>query len=107
MRRAAPQPMRLRRAWNVKELPTERRKRRPIRRNESGPGRPRRPRAIPNGVETLMATTVNKQRLVNQLLSQAKKAAAQDPSRTARPVLEEFVYALCRENASREQADRA
>jgi endonuclease III len=67
-------------------------------------------RAIPNGVENIMATTVNKQRLVTQLLALGKRAAAQDtvpPARAPRPVLEEFIYGLCRENATREQADRA
>jgi endonuclease-3 len=52
-----------------------------------------------------MATTVNKQRLVNQVLAQAKKAA--EPAVGARPVLEEFIYGLCRAGATPEQADRA
>jgi endonuclease-3 len=52
-----------------------------------------------------MTTTINKQRLLTQLLAAAKKVAgaAQDD----RPVLEQFIYGLCRENASPEQAERA
>jgi endonuclease-3 len=50
-----------------------------------------------------MATTINKQRLLNQLLAAAKRPAEPE----ARPVLEQFVYGLCREDASPEQADRA
>jgi endonuclease-3 len=52
-----------------------------------------------------MATTINKQRLLSQLLSTAPKSAAAVPE--ARPVLEEFIYGLCREGATPEQADRA
>jgi endonuclease-3 len=51
-----------------------------------------------------MATTLNKQKLVNQVLALGKKMA--DPA-DPRPVLEEFIYGLCRENATREQADNA
>jgi len=52
-----------------------------------------------------MATTINKKRLLTQVLSSARKAraAAEEPQ----PVLEQFVYALCREDATPEQADRA
>src|SRR5438309_1449484 len=52
-----------------------------------------------------MAITVNKQRLVNHLLSLGKKLA--QPLEDPRPVLEEFIYGVCRENATREQADQA
>lgn len=52
-----------------------------------------------------MATTINKQRLLNQLLTTARKAAGAEPE--ARPVLEQFIYAICRENASAAQADEA
>lgn len=52
-----------------------------------------------------MATTVNKQRLVANLLTLGKKKA--EPAAEPMPVLEEFIYGLCRENATREQADRA
>jgi endonuclease-3 len=52
-----------------------------------------------------MATTINKQRVLNQLLATASKSAGDGGA--ARPVLEQFIYALCREGATREQADRA
>ena len=52
-----------------------------------------------------MATTINKQRLLNQLFTTAKKTV--EPDEEARPVLQQFVYGLCRENATREQADAA
>lgn len=57
-------------------------------------------------MDTPMATTTNKQRLLAQLFTALKKAYDPDEPR-ARPVLEQFVYALCRENATREQADEA
>lgn len=48
----------------------------------------------------------NKQRLVNQLFTQlASKAPSGDAP--ARPVLEEFVYAILREGHTRESADQA
>jgi len=51
-----------------------------------------------------MATTINKQRLLSQVLASARKSTeGQEP----RPVLQEFIYALCREDATPEQADRA
>jgi endonuclease-3 len=53
-----------------------------------------------------MATTINKQRLLTYLFSALKKAYDPDES-ASRPVLEQFLYALCRENATREQADEA
>src|SRR5262249_21369024 len=50
-----------------------------------------------------MATTTNKQRVLNQLFAAGQRPA--DPD--ARPVLQQFIYGLCRENATPEQADRA
>jgi len=52
-----------------------------------------------------MATTINKQRVLNQLFATAPKNAA--VLEEARPVLEEFIYGLCREDATSEEADRA
>jgi endonuclease III len=59
-----------------------------------------------------MATTVNKQRLLTQLLGCAKKAGPEsrngaEGETQPRGVLEEFIFGLCRENATREQAERA
>jgi len=50
-----------------------------------------------------MATTINKKRLLTHLLAHAKKAR----NTGAPPVLEQFIYGLCREDATPEQADRA
>src|SRR6516165_2623964 len=53
-----------------------------------------------------MPTTTNKQRLLNQLfgaLAKAGKGADAGP----RPVLEQFLFAICREGVTREAADRA
>ena len=52
-----------------------------------------------------MATTINKQRLLTHLFNTAKKTVEVDEE--ARPVLQQFIYGLCRENATREQADEA
>jgi endonuclease-3 len=52
-----------------------------------------------------MATTINKQRLLTNLFGTAAKHAPEGGD--ARPVLEQFIYAICREDATREQADRA
>jgi endonuclease III len=52
-----------------------------------------------------MATTINKQRLLHHLFNAAKKMV--DGNEEARPVLQQFIYGLCRENATREQADEA
>jgi endonuclease-3 len=53
-----------------------------------------------------MATTINKQRLLTHLFTALKKAY--DPEEpVSRSVMEQFLYALCRENATREQADEA
>jgi endonuclease-3 len=52
-----------------------------------------------------MATTVNKQKILTHVLTglkQFKTKPAQD-----RPVLEQFVYAILRENTTRESADQA
>ena len=51
-----------------------------------------------------MATTVNKQRILNRLLS---SPLADVPEPEALPVLEQFIFALCRENATPEQAQLA
>jgi endonuclease-3 len=53
-----------------------------------------------------MTLAVNKQRVVAQLFTSFKRQY--EPAEpAARPVLEQFLYAICRENATREQADRA
>src|SRR5262249_54016173 len=53
-----------------------------------------------------MAITTNKQKVLSQLFTALKKrcdAADQE----ARPVLEQLVYGICREDATRDQADTA
>ena len=52
-----------------------------------------------------MATTTNKQRLLNQVLAAVPVEPGTDDD--PRPVLEQFIYGLCRENATPEQADGA
>jgi endonuclease III len=53
-----------------------------------------------------MATTTNKQRLLNQFFLALKKWY--DPGKeVGRPVLEQFIYGICREGATHEQADEA
>jgi len=52
-----------------------------------------------------MATTINKQRLLNQLFGTANKSEGTTPE--ARPVLEEFIFGLCRESATVDQAEQA
>ena len=52
-----------------------------------------------------MATTINKKRLLTHVLNGAKKAAT--GGEESLHVLEQFVYGLCREDATPEQADRA
>lgn len=52
-----------------------------------------------------MATTINKQRLLTHLFTAVKKTV--DVEEEAQPVLQQFIYGLCRENATREQADEA
>jgi endonuclease III len=56
-------------------------------------------------IDVPMATTINKQRLLNHLFAAAKKTVTVDEE--ARPVLQQFIYGLCRESATREQADDA
>jgi endonuclease III len=57
-------------------------------------------------MKTLMPTAVNKQRVIAQMFTTLKKRY--DPREPeARPVFEQFLYAICREGATREQADRA
>jgi endonuclease-3 len=53
-----------------------------------------------------MTLAINKQRVVAQIFTSLKKRYdPTDPE--SRPVLEQFLYAICRENATRKQADRA
>jgi endonuclease-3 len=52
-----------------------------------------------------MPTTTNKQRVLTQLFALKKRYDCVEPE--PRPVLEQFLYALCREGATRAQADRA
>src|SRR2546421_430841 len=52
-----------------------------------------------------MPTTINKGRIVTHLL-QAPGLVVESPSEPL-PVLEQFIYALCRENATAEQARQA
>ncbi|HYV38973.1 MAG TPA: hypothetical protein VE988_25030 [Gemmataceae bacterium] len=52
-----------------------------------------------------MQTTVNKQRVFQQLFTAAARHAKGEPE--SRPVLEQFLYAICREGVTRELADRA
>jgi endonuclease-3 len=55
-----------------------------------------------------MATTINKQRLLTALLSASRKLGrASEAEQDARPVLQQFVYGLCREDATADEADRA
>jgi len=53
-----------------------------------------------------MPTTTNKQKIVNHLYTAFPKHAKSKPI-DERPVLEQFVYAILRENATRETADQA
>jgi endonuclease-3 len=52
-----------------------------------------------------MATTINKQKVVTQLFNLGKGHRAE--AMPERPVLEQFIYAVCREDATRAAADRA
>jgi endonuclease III len=52
-----------------------------------------------------MPTTTNKQRVVNQIFATQGKTKAPEP--VQRPVLEQFLYAVCREGVTRQEADRA
>ncbi len=53
-----------------------------------------------------MPTTVNKQRVLTNLFTAIKKRY-QPPEPETRPVMEQLLYAVCREGATREQADEA
>ncbi|HZZ80889.1 MAG TPA: hypothetical protein VFE62_20470 [Gemmataceae bacterium] len=53
-----------------------------------------------------MATTINKQKIVTQLFTALGKNAKTKPTQE-RPVLEQFIYAILRENATRDAADQA
>jgi endonuclease-3 len=58
-----------------------------------------------------MATTINKQRLLTQLCSASRKNSGPPgpgaAPHTGLPVLEEFIYGLCREGTTAELADQA
>ena len=54
-----------------------------------------------------MATTINKQKLVTQLLGTQTKASRAAQALPIRPVLEQFIYAVLREDATRASADQA
>jgi endonuclease-3 len=57
-----------------------------------------------------MAATTNKQRVLNQLFAAQPKGGPRECGEgkaEARPVLEQFLYAICREGVSRERAERA
>src|SRR6266478_7558734 len=57
-------------------------------------------------MDTVMLTTTNKQKVLDKILGALKKRyEPQDPEE--RPVLEQFMYAICREGATRQGADRA
>jgi endonuclease III len=64
-----------------------------------------------NGVsDTIMPTATNKQRVLTQIftgLTKGHKAHGVPAEPESRPVLEQFLYALCREGVTREKADRA
>ena len=53
-----------------------------------------------------MATTINKQKIVNHLFTALGKHAKNKPLAEL-PVLEQFLYAILRENATRDAADQA
>ncbi len=54
-----------------------------------------------------MATTLNKQKVVNHLFTALAKQVKGAEDMPARPVLEQFIYAICRESTTRAQADLA
>jgi endonuclease-3 len=55
-----------------------------------------------------MATTINKQRQLTALLSAARKlSGASEAEEDVRPVLQQFIFGLCREDATTEDAERA
>lgn len=57
-------------------------------------------------MQTVMATTTNKQRLLAQLFTALKRRYPPGDTHQ-RPVLEQFLYAICREGVSPDQANRA
>jgi endonuclease III len=57
-------------------------------------------------IESIMSTTTNKQRVLQHVLSIVSRYAKAGEPET-RPVLEQFLYAICREGVTRELADRA
>jgi endonuclease-3 len=54
-----------------------------------------------------MATTTNRQQLLNSLFTQLKKKYGEPPAGEDLPVLEHLLYAACREGAGRAEADKA
>ena len=58
------------------------------------------------GYATLMPAITNKQRQLTQLFTTLKKGH-DVPDYGALPVLEQFLYGICREGATRDLADRA
>src|ERR1051325_3996409 len=61
---------------------------------------------FPGASMQTMATTVNKQKIVNHLFTAFGRHAKTKPA-TERPILEHFLYAILRENTTRESADLA
>jgi endonuclease-3 len=57
-------------------------------------------------IDKAMPTTTNKQRLLTHVFSALAKGA-RTPEPEPRPVLEQFLYAVCREGVTRELAERA
>src|SRR2546423_933406 len=53
-----------------------------------------------------MATTMNKQKVVNHLFTALAKQAKGMEDAPARPVLEQFLYGICREGTTRAHADQ-
>jgi endonuclease-3 len=53
-----------------------------------------------------MPTTTNKQKVLTHIFTSLKKRY-DPPEQEPRPVLEQLIYAVCREGATRDQADRA
>jgi endonuclease III len=55
--------------------------------------------------DNFMPAVTNKQRVLNQILNVWKKAGEPEPPRDL-PVLEQYIYALCREGTTRDLADQ-
>lgn len=66
----------------------------------------RRPRVLQRSDEPIMPATVNKQRVLTHLFTALKKRF-EEPEPEPRPILEQFLYAICREGVTRDQADRS